>query len=304
MNDTPVHPGADALAGGDLIVALLAGVTFGCIGWLLANWASTLRMEKSNLGKATLPVLFKLLYPMGTVFLPFVRRPSLQGMLDHTDKRLTQAGMDQTIQADQFTSLRIIHAIFFLFGGCLFMASNSLFHRFFGLFLMVYGLTFPMIWLSMTIKKRHLAIQRALPSVLDLLTLSVEAGRDFMTALQDILANRAPDPLGEELERVFREVRLGEARRDALAKMGKRVGQNDLIGVVDALVQADELGVSIGSILRILGDQMRQKRFFRAEKQANEAPVKLLVPLILFIFPAVLVVMLGPILMHSLKNFF
>jgi tight adherence protein C len=300
MGDAAANP----LAGGDLLVALFCGISFGCLGWLIANWASTLRMEKSSLKKATLPVLFKLLYPMGTVFLPFVRRPAFENMLEHTDKRLTQGGLDQTIQADQFTSLRIIHAIVFLVFGSLFMASSSAFHRFFGLFLMLYGLAFPALWLSLTIKKRHQSIQRALPSVLDLLTLSVEAGRDFMTALQDILENRALDPLGEELERVFREVRLGESRRDALAKMGKRVGHNDLIGVVDALVQADELGVSIGSILRILGDQMRQKRFFLAEKQANEAPVKLLVPLILFIFPAVLVVMLGPILLHSLKNFF
>ncbi|MFT5129209.1 MAG: tight adherence protein C [Rhodothermales bacterium] len=301
MGDTTA---ISSLAGGDLLVALFSGLCFGGLGWLLASWASTLRMEKSSLQKASLPVLFKALYPLGTVFLPFVRRPALESMLEHTDKRLTQAGMDQAIQADQFTSLRIIHVIVFFLFGSLFMASSTAFHRMFGLFLMTYGLCFPMIWLSMTIKKRHASIQRSLPGVLDLLTLSVEAGRDFMTALQDILAHRPADPLGQELERVFREVRLGEARRDALAKMGKRVGQNDLIGVVDALVQADELGVSIGSILRILGDQMRQKRFFYAEKKANEAPVKLLVPLILFIFPAVLVVMLGPILLHSLKSFF
>ena len=109
MGDVPTGP--LPLANGDLLVALFCGLCFGCVGWLLASWASTLRMEKSSLKKATLPVLFKALYPMGTVFLPFVRRPAFESMLEHTDKRITQAGLDQTIQGDQFTRLRIIHAI-------------------------------------------------------------------------------------------------------------------------------------------------------------------------------------------------
>ena len=108
--------------------------------------------------------------------------------------------------------------------------------------------------------------------------------------------------LGEELERVFREVQLGKQRREALRAMGKRSKQEDLQTVVDTLVQADELGVSIGHILRILGDQMRAKRFSRAEKLANESPVKLLFPLFIFIFPAVIIVMLGPILLRAFES--
>jgi tight adherence protein C len=151
---------------------------------------------------------------------------------------------------------------------------------------------------------RHLSIQRALPYVLDLLTLSVEAGLDFMTAIKRILDYRAMDPLGEELLRMFREVQIGKTRREAMRNMADRAMHPDLNGVVHSLVQADELGVSIGSILRIQADQMRQKRFMRAEKLAQEAPVKMLFPLIFFIFPAVFVVLLGPVLLELFKHGF
>ena len=97
---------------------------------------------------------------------------------------------------------------------------------------------------------------------------------------------------------MFREVQVGKTRREALRDMSDGVNQPDLRSVTNALVQADELGVSIGAILRIQSDQMRVRRFLNAEKQANEAPVKMLLPLIGFIFPAVLIVLLGPIFLQ------
>ncbi len=151
-------------------------------------------------------------------------------------------------------------------------------------------------------QKRHRSIQRALPFVLDLLTLSVEAGLDFMNALQRNIERRAIDPLSEELIRVVREIQVGATRREALRAMGIRVGLSDLRQVVNALVQADELGVSIGSILRIQADQMRQRRFERAERLAHEAPVKMLGPLMLFIFPAVFIVLMGPVVYQLVLN--
>jgi tight adherence protein C len=154
----------------------------------------------------------------------------------------------------------------------------------------------PGMWLSDTIKRRQKSIQRAMPFMIDLLTLSVEAGVDFMNALQRSLESRKPDPLTEELLRVNHEIQLGTPRREALKNLAKRVDMPDMRSFAYALVQADELGVSIGSILRIQADQIRQKRFERAEKLANEAPVKMLGPLMLFIFPAVFIVLLGPIL--------
>jgi tight adherence protein C len=163
----------------------------------------------------------------------------------------------------------------------------------------------PGVWLRKSISRRHLQIQKALPNVLDLLTLSVEAGKDFLTALRDILhRRRTHDALHEELERTFHEIQLGKPRRQALRELSQRVRQPDLSAVINAIIQADELGVSIGQLLRIQGDQFRIKRFQRAEKLANEAPVKIIFPVVVFIFPAVFIIVLGPLMLQAAKTLF
>ena len=134
-----------------------------------------------------------------------------------------------------------------------------------------------------------------MPNLLDLLTLSVEAGKDFMSSLRDILQRRRMDALNEEWMRTFQEIQLGRKRTEALRDLSKRVRQADLTSVVNAIIQAEELGVSIGQLLRIQGDMLRNKRFSMAEKLANEAPVKIILPIVLFIFPAVMVILIVPL---------
>jgi tight adherence protein C len=143
---------------------------------------------------------------------------------------------------------------------------------------------------------------KALPFVLDLLTLSVEAGMDFISALQRNCKSRRLDPLNEELLRMTKEIQVGSSRKEALKNMALRVKQSDLKAVAFALIQADELGVSIGAILRIQSEQLRSRRFDRAEKLAAEAPVKMLGPLLLCIFPSVFIILLGPVLSQALKG--
>jgi tight adherence protein C len=160
----------------------------------------------------------------------------------------------------------------------------------------------PAQWLRNAVKKRHLQIQKSLPFTLDLLTLAVEAGMDFMAAIQRNVEHENLTPLDEELIRVLHENQLGKTRREALRSMSERVNLPELKSVVNSLVQADELGVSIGSVLKIQSEQMRQKRFERAEKLAMEAPVKMLLPLLCFIFPAVIAILMGPILLNMIKQ--
>ncbi len=140
---------------------------------------------------------------------------------------------------------------------------------------------------------------KALPNLLDLLTLSVESGRDLLSSLRDILTRRRPDALGEELMLAFREIQLGRKRSDALRAMAERVRQIDLTATVNAICQADELGVSIGQQLRIQSDMQRAKRFSLAEKIANEASVKIIIPVVVFILPAVFIILLGPLLLQT-----
>ena len=162
---------------------------------------------------------------------------------------------------------------------------------------------YPGVWISSTIRKRQLSIMKALPNVLDLLTLSVESGRDLLSALRDILARRKVDPLGEELLRTFQEIQLGRKRTDALRALTLRVRQADLTAAINAIIQAEELGVSIAQILHIQSDMQRNKRFMLAEKLANEASVKIIIPIILLILPAVFLVLVGPLALRAAAFF-
>jgi tight adherence protein C len=159
----------------------------------------------------------------------------------------------------------------------------------------VFGLAFPYIWLSDQIKKRQQAIIRALPYNIDLLTLSVEAGLDFQAALGTVVEKGQPGPLIEEFNIALSEIRLGKTRAEALRNLGDRIQLSEVSAFVSNLIQADKMGTSLGKVLRIQSTQMRINRTHRAEKLANEAPVKMLLPLIGCIFPTVFLILFGPI---------
>lgn len=257
-----------------------------------------------------LPLAFRLLLPLAPNIAPIFDGPSASRLRERADAMLASGGYDGLLSAREFLSLKILLPVCLGPFWCLLssvgfrssprLASLALPVSLLGLVLLY---SWPMIWLRRAVHRRQTAILRSLPFVLDLLTLSVEAGLDFMSALRRCTERTSVDPLSEELLRVVHETQVGSSRRDALRAMSARVGLSDLRSVVSALVQADELGVSLGSILRIQSAQVRARRFERAERLANEAPVKLLAPLMLFIFPAVFLILLGPVfhqMMHRL----
>ena len=153
----------------------------------------------------------------------------------------------------------------------------------------------PWIWLRDQEKRRKRLIRNALPYALDLLTLSVEAGLDFTSALARIIRRRPDTPLSQELGETLRQIQIGVPRAEALRDLHDRVVMEEIFSVTSALIQADELGASLGPILRIQADQFRIRRSQAAEKAAMEAPVKLLFPLILFFFPATFIMIFGPV---------
>jgi tight adherence protein C len=157
------------------------------------------------------------------------------------------------------------------------------------------GMFYPMIWINDQVKKRHLQISRALPFNLDLLTLSVEAGLDFTAALAKVVEKGKTGPLRDELQIVLKQLKMGKTREEALKAMIIRVDLPALTQFVTALIQADKMGTSLGKVLRIQSTQLRIDRTQRAEKLANEAPVKMLFPLIACIFPTVFMILFGPI---------
>ncbi len=302
-----------------ILFGLLWALAAGGLAWYcihLFTQITYVTLADGRRQERRLPPLFRLLLPLAPNVIRLFEGPRYEQMRKRLDRQILSAGYEGLLTAREFLALRILIPV--VAGGFLVILMKVAFHfmpgrvgymlrdREISFFILVVALLAfsPWAWLRSALKERQQSIESALPFVLDLLTLSVEAGLDFMTAIQRIVEKRAIDPLTEELVRVFREVLLGKTRKDALKDMADRVGQDDLNSVVHALVQADELGVSIGSMLRIQAEQMRTRRFQRAEKRANEAPVKMLFPLVAFIFPAVFLVLLGPVLVQILRSGF
>jgi tight adherence protein C len=167
---------------------------------------------------------------------------------------------------------------------------------------MLLGYMMPNYWLSMRVKQRKDAIQRSLPDALDMLTICVEAGLAFESALQRV-GEQWRGPLSDEFSRAVAEIRLGVARPQALRRMSARCGVADVSSFVAVLVQADSMGTSISHVLHSQGDQIRTLRRQRAEEMANKAPIKMLIPMGLLIFPALFITILGPAVPRILDAF-
>jgi tight adherence protein C len=157
----------------------------------------------------------------------------------------------------------------------------------------VAGFFLPELWLKDEARKRQKRIRKVLPDTIDVLSMSVEAGLGFDAAVSRI-CQKSSNPLTYEFDRYLTELRVGKSRREALRQIQARTGVDDLNTFVGAVIQADQLGVSIAKILRMQSEQLRMKRRQRAEQLAQQAPLKMLFPMILFIFPSVFVVILGP----------
>lgn len=302
----------------------MSAITIGMIAaWalsiaLLAAYAAMVMSEITYVTLAdgrkqvrSLPVIFKLLLPFAGNFNRLLLKPAFAKQVKAADTMLIAAGYEGLLNGREFVALKFLVPIamgtlwsVFIFALATLQKGSMIDELKAILCMLGYVLMYaqPMMWLRTALKKRHWEITKSLPFVLDVLTLSVEAGMDFISALQRNCSARKMDALNEELLRMTKEIQVGQSRRDALRRMAERVNHPDLRSVSFALIQADELGVSIGSILRIQSEQLRSRRFDRAEKLANEAPTKMIFPLMLFIFPAVFIILIIPVLMQATKS--
>jgi len=161
----------------------------------------------------------------------------------------------------------------------------------------------PHHYLRKAVLRRHLVILRSLPYTVDLLTLAVEAGLDFTSALSRIVKKIGNNPLAQEFTIMLREIKMGKARGEAMRDLSQRTNLPDLTSVLAALIQADELGGNLGDALRIQADQQRERRSQYAEKKAMEAPVKMLFPLTVFIFPPTFMLLFTPLMLDLSEKF-
>jgi tight adherence protein C len=232
-----------------------------------------------------------------------------QHAVDQTRKLLELAGNPGRMDASTFMVLHFVAAV--LFGGIVFVL--TLFSKTFSLPIKllivlaftVLGYFFPDLWIRSKINGRQKSVRKAMPDALDLLTICVEAGLGFDAAMSKV-NEKWDNELSLAFGRVIREIQLGKLRRDALRDMAERLGIAEMTSFVAAVVQSEMLGVSMAKILRIQSDQMRMKRRQHAEEEAHKAPIKMIFPMGLFIFPSLMIVLLTPAALRlygSLKYF-
>ncbi len=222
------------------------------------------------------------------------RRFMWPGYEDRMRRSLIKAGEPQAYKPEDIMALQEIGFSAGLVFGLILMNAIG-FNLAWALVVALIGLLYPLIWVNDQVSKRHLQISRALPFNLDLLTLSVEAGLDFTAALAKVVEKGKQGALRDELNLVLKQLKMGKTREESLKSMIARVDLPALTQFVTALIQADKMGTSLGKVLRIQSTSLRIERTQRAEKLANEAPVKMLFPLIACIFPTVFMVLFGPI---------
>jgi len=205
------------------------------------------------------------------------------------------AGIDDQFDPDEFVGLKAVASVLTLIFALLFLLQMGVSPSvwiFFGALAIGFHLPDYVVWDLR--RKRQRAVLRQLPNVMDLLTLSVEAGLDFMAAISRVVGFAKEGPLKDEFNRMLKELQLGTVRADALRNMADRVQLSELSSFATILIQADQMGSSIEPVLRAQSDLLRSSRFQRAEREGAKATQKLLIPLVVFILPAVFIVVLGP----------
>jgi tight adherence protein C len=217
-------------------------------------------------------------------------------------RRLMAAGMRKTSPTGFIAARGMLAGAGVLIGLLFGVASGGALALLWPLGLGFLGLLAPNFYLSSRIRKRQASVAAELPDALDLLSVSVEAGLGFDGAVQK-LTEHMEGPLIEEFELALGGIRIGEGRQEALKKMSERSASPEMASFVRAIIQADQLGISLGRILRIQAADSRLKRQLLAEEKAMKAPIKMLFPTVVFIFPAMFIVILGPAFLNLAKIF-
>lgn len=294
------------------LFALAIGLSVGLVVWLLSSAVTEVPAEDRQY-KDPPPLGFRLMWwPIQWVshFIgPFARGKTHRASL----ARLRKAGLDYSITPAQFSASQLVCgtllALAFYWvlasfdpvrqGGTAFSLAAYLQVALLG---GVLGFFYPVIWLKDRLAVRRAELMKALPFFLDIVTLCVEAGLNLQGAMHQAVAKGPKGVLRDELQRVLRDIRAGKSRAESLRAMAERLHEGSITNFVGAVIQAESMGMNLGPVLRAQADQRRSERFLRAEKLAMEAPVKMLFPLIAFIFPCTFIVLFFPIVMKFMTS--
>jgi len=260
-------------------------------------------LEKLEL---SLPFTERVIYPLARKLGEITLRFTPQNWLSRINRRLELAGRSSRMDATIFLTLQFIFGI--LIGGLTFtllklLGSNIPSGRIFlfTLVLTLIGFYMPHFQLSSSITRRQKQVRKDMPDALDLLTICVEAGLGFDAAMARV-AEKWTSPLSLAFARVIQEIQLGKLRREALHDMQENIGISELTSFVAAIIQSEQLGVSMAKVLRVQADQMRVRRRQLAEEEAHKAPIKMLVPMAFIMFPSLLIILLAPAVMQIIES--
>ena len=266
-------------------------------------------MQAKNLEELELqaPFIERTLRPLAAGLSGRMSRVASTSFTEKTEKRLALAGNPGDLRTSDWLGIKAISAIiggilfFFLFAIVGVLGFPFVIGAGFGIIGALLGYTIPEFWLGGRVKKRQKAILLMIPDALDLLTISVRAGLGFDAALAKVV-EKLQGPLSDEFRRALAEVRVGKARRDALRDIVARTEVAPLTNFIGAIIQAEQLGVSISKVLQVQSEQLRIERRQRAEEMAAKAPIKMLFPLVGCIFPSLFIVILGPAIILIMVN--
>ncbi|MFL5716402.1 MAG: type II secretion system F family protein [Chloroflexota bacterium] len=266
-------------------------------------------MQAKNLEELELqaPFIERTLRPLVARLSQTSNRVASSSVRATTEKRLALAGNPGDMRVADWLGIKVVGAIigailfFFLFAIVGVLGFPFLIGVLMSLIGGIFGYIAPEFWLGRKVKARQKAILLMIPDALDLLTISVRAGLGFDAALGKVV-EKLQGPLSDEFRRALAEVRVGKARRDALRDIVPRTDVAPLTNFIGAIIQAEQLGVSISKVLQVQSEQLRIERRQRAEEQAAKAPIKMLFPLVGCIFPSLFIVILGPAIILIVLN--
>lgn len=247
----------------------------------------------------------RLIKPAVEHFGKFMFGLSPKSKRDQLERLLRRAGQNEKSAVGRWYINKIIYGVILpvLIGGIFYITGTDVIMSLIYIGLIGFTIQFFLtLLLKRRVTSRQNEIRNNIPDALDLITVSVEAGLSFDGAMDRVI-RQMQTALSVELAIALKEMRMGKTRREGLRALSERCAVDDLTTLVGALIQADELGVSIGTVLRIQSKQMREKRSQRAREKAMKAPIKLLFPLMFFIFPTIFVILLGPAIIQMIDVF-
>jgi tight adherence protein C len=252
------------------------------------------------------PFTERVIYPIARKFGELTIKFTPQNWLNSISRKLELAGSSSRMDPSVYLALQFVTAVGF--GGLTLLVLTVLKKStppgqifLFTVVLTIVGFFMPQFQLSRKVTKRQKEIRRGMPDALDLLTICVEAGLGFDAALAKV-AEKWESQLSLAFTRVIQEIQLGKLRREALRTMSDNVGITEMTSFVAAVIQSEQLGVSMAKVLRIQADQMRIRRRQLAEEEAHKAPIKMLIPMALLIFPSLLIVLFVPAILTVLQS--